>query len=243
MSRALLIPDCHAPYHDKKAFELVLKTGPYDIIVVLGDLVDCATVSKHDRSPHRLESLEQELTSGRQMLEKLAAIGKTELILCEGNHEVRLRQHAAKHAPALLSLVGDVADYIDPKGLWTRVPYGELYKIGKLYVTHDQGPAGAGCAAKTQAIVGHNVAHGHSHRLEMTYTGTVTGDRRFGMSCGHLVDTRSVAVKYATASQRAQWQLGFGVAHLDRKRVFAFPVPIVKYTCVVDGKLYRLGSG
>jgi len=243
VSHWLLVPDCHWPYANKRAFDLMLSTGPYDGVVVVGDFVDFAKISKHDRSPRRLASLDEELEAGKAALACIRAAvrraTKKNCILHEGNHEARMEAHIAKHAPEFQKIVGTASQHLDPKGGWTHVRYGELHRIGKLYTTHDQGPAGPGCAAKTLGIVGRNVAFGHSHRLEVCYQGAVDGSRRVGVSCGTLADLDSVAFDYAKPTQRAAWQLGFATAHIERDLVFVQAHPIVNYTCSVNGKLYR----
>lgn len=238
MKRWLLVGDCHWPYADKRAWNLMLKTGPYDGVAQMGDFIDCATISDHLRSKHRMESLHTELTVGRKKLQELFEIAD-EHILLEGNHEERLGRYIANRAPELEGVVGELHDYLDPEKKWTRVPYGRLHRVGKLYLTHDQGPSGQNCSYKHANIVGHCVAHGHAHRLELVYLGTVDGKRRFGFSVGWLGDSRRLAFNYAKAAARANWQVGFGVAYVNDLQVHVQPVPIVNYRCVVDGVEYR----
>jgi predicted phosphodiesterase len=56
LEKILLISDVHVPYHDKKAFNLVLEVGKklkVDQVVIGGDFIDNYSVSSHDKNPNR----------------------------------------------------------------------------------------------------------------------------------------------------------------------------------------------
>jgi len=54
--KIFIIGDMHAPWTDidclHKIYSLISSTGPYDLIVQIGDLYDCFAQSKFPKSPH-----------------------------------------------------------------------------------------------------------------------------------------------------------------------------------------------
>lgn len=57
LSRILIIPDTHVPYHDERAWLLLLQVAQafgFDYVIVVGDFLDCYYVSAHSKSPSRV---------------------------------------------------------------------------------------------------------------------------------------------------------------------------------------------
>lgn len=237
--RTLLWPDTHAPYHDERAVRLLEKLPEFDQIVVLGDFLDCGTVSKHDPSPDKLRTLPEEIAIGKRLLAR-AAKKAPKRVYINGNHEYRLEGYIARRAPDLLGLVPSIAEQLDPRGEWTKVAYGDFYKVGRVFVTHDQGHAGIGAALKTKNLVGHSVAIGHTHRLEQSYSGHITGERHVAISCGWLGDGNAPVFRYAKPATRAHWQLGFATIEEYAGETFVTPHPIVNYSVTYQGKRYAV---
>lgn len=164
MKRVLLIPDCHIPYHDKKAWALLLKAARAfkpDIIVTLGDFVDFYAVSSHSKNPDRVRDLKWEVDEALTCLDELDSLGAHEKIYISGNHEDRLERFLQDKAPELFSIVKipKILE-LDERG-WRYVPYKDDIKLGKLYMTHDTGKAGK--YAHYQALDAYqgNVVIGH----------------------------------------------------------------------------------
>lgn len=242
LTRLLLVPDTHAPFHDRKAWALMIKAARKyqpDVIVHLGDLVDCYSVSAHDRDPRRVHQLSAELRAANSLLDDLDSLGAARKVFCEGNHEYRLERYLLQHAPALLDSI-DMGKLLHLKRRgWDEIPYHEFGKVGKLYVTHEAGFCGANAIKQTGDAFRHNVAFGHSHRLGVSYFGTVTGERYVSANLGWLGDTHEA--KYAHNATKAQWALGFGVGRIEKSGIVHLrPVPIVGYTCVLDGGVIRI---
>ena len=56
----LIVPDVHVPYHDKRAWELMLAVGKDlkpQVLVSLGDMMDFYSVSSHSKNPNRVSQL------------------------------------------------------------------------------------------------------------------------------------------------------------------------------------------
>lgn len=94
--RAVVFGDTHRPFHDEKAVATVLsliKDEKPDLVVHLGDLLDCYTISSFLQDPARLSSLQDDIDSGRELLYQISAIvPNADKLLLGGNHEDRLRK-------------------------------------------------------------------------------------------------------------------------------------------------------
>ncbi len=95
LRRVLFIPDCHIPFHDEKAWNLMLKAAREfkpDTLVVLGDFADFYSVSAHDKNPTRVSNLEYEVGIVREKRAQLDKLGATRKIFVEGClHPTRLQ--------------------------------------------------------------------------------------------------------------------------------------------------------
>ena len=56
LKKLLIVPDVHRPYHSRTGWNLLLQVGKDlkpDIIVIIGDYMDCYAVSDHERDPKK----------------------------------------------------------------------------------------------------------------------------------------------------------------------------------------------
>ena len=92
--RVLIVPDIHFPNHDPHALDCLKQACEIikpDEVVLLGDVVDCATFSTHVKS--RIEQKaqdfrESELSPATDLLEFFARFAD-KIVYLEGNHEYR----------------------------------------------------------------------------------------------------------------------------------------------------------
>jgi hypothetical protein len=94
--QAIVYGDTHFPYQNEKALAVVLemieRIQP-DIIVHLGDLLDCYPISRFSKDPNRLHSLQDEINLARAHLHQVRQLAPSaECWVLEGNHEDRLRR-------------------------------------------------------------------------------------------------------------------------------------------------------
>lgn len=236
------MPDTHRPYHDKKAWNLLLKAGRAfkpDVIVVLGDFADFYSVSSHDKQPGRVRTLDEEVRDVNEGLSDLDALGAKEKHFVSGNHEDRLERYLMQKAPELFDMVR-VRDLfkLDERG-WRYTPYKNHLTIGKLNCTHDAGKAGLCAHYDAQKAFEGNVVIGHTHRLGYTVVGNAQGKPHVGAMFGWLGDLNAIDYMHRIRALR-DWALGFGVGYMEANgTVHLRPVPIVNYACVIDGKLIR----
>ena len=104
--RIVVIPDTHHPYQDEEAIQKVLKFikdyKPTKIIM-LGDHVDFYALSRFDKDPERITSLQGEIDSVQSLFKDLRKVFKGDITYLEGNHEYRLIKYLMRN-PEISSL-------------------------------------------------------------------------------------------------------------------------------------------
>lgn len=239
----LILGDVHRPYHDKRAWGLVLQAGAIVApahIWLMGDFLDCYSVSDHSKDPRRERSLVKEIADAKIGLDQLDALGATSKVFLEGNHEDRLRRYLERQAPELFEAI-DLPSLLglEERG-WSWLPYKRAKRVGKVHLTHDIGVAGRYAAYRALDAFQHTVLSGHTHRFAYVVEGNAVGEQKLSASFGHLSDLRKVDYMHQVNAMR-NWALGFGIGYLDPSSgiVYLTPVPIVKYTCVINGQLLK----
>ncbi len=243
LEKILLISDVHVPYHDKKAFDLVIKVGKalkVDRVVVGGDFIDNYSVSSHDKDPNRALKLDVEVKEAIKELKRIKEIGAHTNVFLGGNHESRLERYLMQKAPELFNIIS-TEKILQLKELgFEYVPYKKIHEIGKLAITHDLGKAGRTAHLKALDDYQGNIAIFHTHRLGYAVEGDVKGNKHLGVMLGWLGDFDSVDYKIRAMANR-EWAHGFGIAYLEPSGVIhVVPVPIVNYSCQIEGKIHRL---
>ena len=218
-SRILILSDLHFPYQDNKAIQLAINYGKekgVNCILINGDLIDFATISRHERD-WRHRSVAVEFNAVREFLQELRKhFPKAKIVFKEGNHDERWEKWLFLKAP-------EIFDDVEFK-LETRLRLGELHidivkdklpvKIGKLNVLHGhelQGGGGVNPARATFLKTIDNVLIGHCHRTsqhtEPTFGGNVIVTTSQGCLCG----------MYPMFARVNKWNLGFSFVELDIK--------------------------
>lgn len=244
LEKILLVPDTHVPYHDKKALELVHKVAAYlkpDQIVIGGDFIDNYTVSAHSKDPNRALRLKEEVVATIKELEKIKKLGAKKLVFLGGNHEDRLERYLMDKAPELYNIISTPKILELERMGYKYHPYKESYRIGKLVLTHDLGKAGRTAHLKALDDAHHNIVIFHTHRLGYAVEGNINGDKHVGAMLGWLGDVETIDYKHKALAKK-EWALAFGVAYHDPStgNVHVQPVPIVNYSCVVEGKKFSI---
>jgi len=249
LKRLLIVPDTHVPFHDKKAFNLVLKvlnTIKFDRLVILGDFGDMYSVSGHLKDPDIADCIAEEADAINAELDRLdhacKKSGVKDKTYIEGNHENRLYRSVMAQMPSVRRLLRvDNLLRLKERGYGFK-EYGDYHKEGKLHLTHDDGKAGP--VAHIAAVNNFNgsVGIGHTHQMAMCYIGDVLDRRHVGAMFGWLGDKKSPVFNYAkTRSKQKNWQLGFGTALLKMDgTAFVHTNPIINYECEVWGQLIKL---
>jgi len=237
----LFVPDVHIPYHDKRAWALMMKVAQ-DLkpkhIITLGDLPDFYSVSSHSKHPDRLNRLEKELVPVRTCLSDLEGLGAKKKVYLGGNHEDRLTRYLSDKAPELFGVV-DIPNVLELDE-WEYIPYKSDYQIGKLYATHDVGYSGRYGAQRLLDTYQHCIVGGHTHRLSYIVEGNAAGECHVAATFGWLGSIDDIDYMQRVKAKK-NWALGFGVGWYDTKtrHVHIQPVPIVSYRCVLQGREYK----
>lgn len=240
-----IIPDCHAPYHDKRAVSLVQKVFRdigLDYLVILGDFVDAAPISTHSKDPTRVLRWKQERDSARKLLAEFRAVSpRAKRHFVEGNHEWRLMRYLHDKAPELAGLDElSIESQLNLKELgYQFTPYKQFLKLGHVHYTHDTGKAGTTAIRSARDDFEGNVVIGHVHSMGSFYSGNARGKTRVGMSFGWL-GSHEAADYMQKLHVNRNWQLGFGLGFMEPSGVTHLtPVPIINYKCVVNGKMFK----
>lgn len=245
LKRVLFIPDTHAEYHDVRAWKLMMKAMRHwrpDEIVILGDFLDCYPVSRYTKDPKRSQSLEPMFKAGNALLDELDELGPKSKYFFLGNHEQRLNDYIASNAPQLDGFVTVERELrLKPRG-YRVTQYSDHLQIGKVYVSHDAGKSIAGrtAAHKAMDIFQHSIITGHSHRMCYLVEANGTGETMLSAQFGWLGDIKHIDYAHRISATKA-FVLGFGIGYRNERTgiLYAIPVPIVNYTCCVEGVLYE----
>ncbi len=184
---AVIYGDVHVPFQDPAALEIVkdiIVAVQPEVVVNIGDLFDCASISKFPKDPRRKDSLQDEIYLGAEHLREIRDLSlHADHYLFEGNHEERLRRTIWNMNDGARELAGlDVFDkYINWETIladanvdgWNFIPYDEqpvqILPI-KLLTKHGTKLAsGMGASGRTAfkewITYGMSGMSGHSHRL------------------------------------------------------------------------------
>ncbi len=239
--KLLIAPDLHCPFHDKRAVDLVIAVGKAikpDIIIQLGDLVDCISVSSYTRDLSVNVSLKEEIESANSVLDQFETIGAKRHIIVGSNHDVRLEKYIAEKAPALFGYC-KLEDLLRLRQRgWEWCEYGDYIKVSDTCYTHDTGTAGAFAHDRARAVIGGSVVIGHTHRLAFSVTRTETGLPNIAAMFGALCSFKDI--KYLHRAAVRNWVHGFGTGTiLANGTTFLEPHPIIDYRCVVEGVVHE----
>ena len=240
--RILFIPDTHVPFHNKTAFNLVMRMAKkvkFDRVVILGDFADFYEVSFHAKTLIRRPGFVSEVKSVNGCLDQIDKLGIKEKDYVAGNHEYRLDRYLAQKAPEIADLPGhSVPDLFRLKERgWGFTPYQKALRVGKLWITHDEGTSGPLACIRARSTFEGNVVIGHCHAMTVAYQGNARGETHVGASFGWLGNAASVDYMHQVKARK--WVTGVGVGLMEPNGVVHLqPVPIIKNKMVVFGQLY-----
>lgn len=243
LKSVLILPDTHRPYHDKRAWNLMMNVAKKlkpKTVVVLGDFADCFSISSHSKDPNRALRLDQEIKDVNKGLDELDDLGADEKIFVAGNHEYRLQRYMQDKAPELFNFLG-IHELLKLKTRnWHYVPYKTDTKVGKIHFTHDVGHAGRNSVFQCLDTFQHSNVTGHTHRMAYIVEGNAVGEHKISAQFGWLGDVTQADYMHQ-AKAKKNWALGFGIGYLNEETgaMHLVPIPIINYTCVVNGKLFR----
>lgn len=209
-----IAPDLHVPYHNTDAIiECHDRARGADIIIQIGDALDCYGISSFDRNPNRATCLQAEIDTYRDcwLIPIRRNNPNARIIQLLGNHEDRLKKVLWKHAPALANM----------RGLeWSKAMELHRYRIELFPGT---GLKIAGHRIKHGERVNKNAGHsarmemedhrsdgisGHTHRYGVARRTDKEGHTTTWYEIGHACDQSQVAAEYC---KNPDWNLSAGI--------------------------------
>jgi predicted phosphodiesterase len=245
VKKALLIPDCHIPYQDQEAYDLMLwvaQDAGIDEVVILGDFLDFYGVNSHGKDPGITETLQEEITAGVEKLIQLKRLfPHAKRVYIEGNHEHRLGRYIASKCPDLYGVV-DVYSLLELRVLgFEFVPFtpDQQYHVlgSKLVARHCPLSGGEHCAAGTVKKALTSVIFGHTHRIQEAQVVSIDGKNYRGISNGWLGDKNHPVMSYV--KNHHQWAQGFSIVTvMDDGTWFNQLIHIIEGRCHYNGYIY-----
>ena len=220
MARVLIIGDTHCPGMRNGYVDFLQRVADtYDVnrVVHIGDLVDWASISFHEKSP-ALNNASREFETARRQVARLArAFPKADWLL--GNHDALTERQAI--SVGLPSQV--LRDYGDLWELsWTIHPrFARLTIDGVNYLHGDCGRGGSDAALAQAKDQFRSTVLGHFHSQAGVKWWANPEFRIFGLSVGCGIDANRLQFEYGRRMV-AKPILGCGVV-LDGRRAFFEP--------------------
>jgi calcineurin-like phosphoesterase family protein len=180
---ALLYGDIHFPHQDDEGLSIVRQIAfllQPDVLCNMGDMLDCTSLSRFDKDPAALESIQDEIDLARVHLAQMRQLSPlSRVVLLEGNHEDRLRRTlwGMKGEASVLNKLTKFQELmtwpalLDLDALGVEfVPYGQQSKfdfLPKFILKHGDTVRGYSAYTARGEMEKYNFsgASGHTHRL------------------------------------------------------------------------------
>lgn len=176
-------------------------------VVMNGDVMDCATISRHPPIGwENRPTVQQEIEAAQDALHKVEkAAGKARKVWALGNHDGRMETRLATVAPEFAKVAGmHLKDHFP---LWEAC--WSVWINGDTVIKHRH-KGGIGAVRNSTLNAGLTMVTGHLHSLKVTpltdYRGT-----RYGVDTGCLADPSHKAFVDYTEDAPLDWRSGFVV--------------------------------
>ncbi len=192
------------------AFVELTKELQPDMIILNGDMIDGASISRHPpRGWEYIPALADEMETVQQRLEEIEkAAPSAQRIWTIGNHDARFESRLASQMPELRGLTGTrLEDFFPSWSIYMsmHINFGDKEKL----VIKHRWNGGVHAGYNNVLKGGANMVTGHTHQQECKpytdYTGT-----RFGIQLGTMQEPHAPAFEYAEDSPK-NWVSGFAV--------------------------------
>lgn len=251
-TKIAVLPDIHVPAHDKKvmwAVKRALKEFQPDILILIGDVADCFSISAWPADPSVKRDFQAELDMTRDLIDELMEIsGCYWCFYIMGNHEDRMWRMLTNVAPQLANVVNPNTRE-KAMAVHELLGYGPEDHVTFIYDIAERGGFGGGLVVNEDMefhhgfIVrpspgaspradsdrtGRSTTHGHTHRAGFSMRETTVGEI-VGMELGHLVDPAHPYLAYANLLNNWHQAIGFGSVvggkiHMEVLPIIQMPV-------------------
>jgi predicted phosphodiesterase len=241
----LAFGDVHVPHQNPRAVEVFCRAAEHikpDLIVCLGDLLDCGQFSFHPPTYGVPETdYHDDLETANALLDRVQACCD-KLVMVEGNHEHRLDRWAAATAEGR-----GAYSMLAPRVQLTRGrrcvyrPYGSAdgryphYRVNtRIIAVHGWSYARHATKNHLQVSQGKSVIHGHTHRADSSMIQNI-------WSAGKIVQARSGGclckpIPLYGTGRPVEWVNAFILGYLGRRNDTLYTIPIMDDRCILpDG--------
>lgn len=245
-SRTMLVfGDVHIPHHNPRAVEVFCRAAERikpDLLVCLGDLLDCGQFSTHPPTFGMPESdYVDDLRQANALLDRLQKTCKR-LVMVEGNHEYRLDRWAAatSEGRGAYSLLAPRTQLTKGRRC-TYVPYGSTdgryphFAINsRIIAVHGWSHAKQATRNHLQISQGRSVIHGHTHRADACTVQNIWAP-------GQIIEARGIGclckpIPLYGTGRPVEWVNAFILGYLGRRSDTLYTVPIMDNRCILpDG--------
>ena len=242
MKRAIMVPDVHLDLQPSEAYKVVkrfMKSYKTDFIVLLGDFMNCTSLSHWIADkPRKLENkrYEKEIDACKIELDYLAKYTK-DIIYIEGNHCAWIEYYIDKH-PEVEGII-EVEKRLELKKrdiTWVRL--NNLYCVGdkaKLYLTHGI-YLNKYHAQKHLSSFGCNLVYGNSHSPQVALINMKMTEPYMAWGLGWLGDINEM--KYLR-NKPVNWMHQFAILELESDMFNLTPINIIDGKFIYNGKRYK----
>lgn len=191
-----------------RAFVLFCKKLKPTVVVMNGDVLDAAGISRHPPIGwNHQPTVKQELEVAQDRLHEIErAAGKAQKIWTLGNHDARFETRLAQVAPEFKDVHGiSLQDHFPLwAGCWS------LWINGDVVVKH-RFKGGANAGHNNVMWSGKTMVTGHLHSLKVTPFSDYSPRPRWGIDSGTLADVYSPQFADYTEDNPRNWRSGFVV--------------------------------
>jgi predicted phosphodiesterase len=234
--KILIISDLHIPYHNDDAVFAALEYGldqEVDTIIINGDLIDFATISRHEKDM-RKRSVKYEIDCTRVFLKGLRAMFPKALIVWSyGNHDLRYDKYIMQKAPEIYDIeLIQLHELLKLRDLnIIKVDSTQYIYAGKLAIFHGHETGltsgGVNPARSLRLKLNKSAVTSHFHR-ETKDMGKNLDEHPYScFSIGCLCDLHPAYLPIN------MWTHGFGYLELNDKGDYKFNLK-----SIIEGKVF-----
>lgn len=228
-------PGVVTPAHE--AFCRLVKQLSPQLVVLNGDILDGARISRHPRIMwEKQPELKDEVHAVQDRCAEIErAAGKAQLVRTIGNHDARFENYLAANAPSFEEMTGTtLLDYL-PRWRAGWALHLNQKTHGWVAIRHRPISGGVHAAYNSTLRAGISYCHGHLHKLQVTPWGDYRG-RRYGVDTGSLAEPKGPQFAYTEAAP-LNWASGFAVLTFRRGKLLPPELCVVE-----DGQAWFRGG-
>ena len=247
----ILWPDTHVPFHDPQAVRTALKFTKAmrpDRFVIIGDFMDCMSVSKfkNKHAPGEVPTLQEEIEESNYLLDTIQGIlpRACKRYYIGGNHEKRVEHYLWSNAAEIYNLKKNKEDILSIPYLlnlnkrgYDYIPYEQSLRLDGVNIEHGD-RVSQHSAYTAKAMLDRRripTVIGHTHRAGTHYF-TGMDETMFSHEIGCLIDRNSPAASY---SKNPNWTQAIGIMQHDPETGLTQVTPLVmqNYRLIWQGKV------